>query len=149
MAARLEYDVPPAPFPGAREEFADLIETLHASGTLRVLNGFFGRLGAVSDVALTELNSPPGRDLAGTLFALGELLAKVPIADVQRVAEGATTGLERAKATLREKPPSTFALLRLMREPDTRRAIAAGLVLFNALGAALARESAAPRQAES
>jgi hypothetical protein len=49
MATRLEYVVPEAaPLPTAHDEFNDLIETLHDSGTLRVLNGFFGRLGAVN-----------------------------------------------------------------------------------------------------
>jgi len=141
MATRLEY-LPPtsAPFPTAHDELNDLIETLHDSGTLRVLNGFFGRFGAVNEALLEELKTTPGKNLLGSLLFVGECLTKMPVDDLQRVASGVSVGLKRADATLREEPPSTLGLFRLMREPDTRRAIAAMLVLLNAVGAELGRQ---------
>jgi uncharacterized protein YjgD (DUF1641 family) len=140
MAGRLEYLAPQqAPFPTAHDEFNDLIETLHDSGTLRVLNGFFGRFGAVNEALLSELKTPPGQNLLGSLLFLGECLTKLPVDDLQRVASGVGVGLKRADATLREEPPSTLGLFRMMREPDTRRAIAATLALLNAIGAELGR----------
>lgn len=140
MASRLEYVVPEAaPLPTAHDEFNDLIETLHDSGTLRVLNGFFGRFGAVNEALLSELKTPPGKNLLGSLLFLGECLTKMPVDDLQRVANGVSTGLKRADTTLHEEPPSTWGLFRMMREPDTRRAIAATLAMLNAIGAELGR----------
>jgi len=137
MADSLEYDLPPAPFPGATEEFAQLIETLHASGTLRVLNGFFGRLGDVSGVAMSEMNSPAGRNVLGAFLFIGECLTKISPDDLQRVTAGFADGVKRARSVLTEEPPGTLALLRLARAPETRRTLAAMLVLLNSLGAAL------------
>lgn len=141
MASRLEY-LPPteAPFPTAQDELHDLIETLHDSGALRVLNGFFGRFGAVNEALLAELKTPPGKNLLGSLLFLGECLTKLPVDDLPRVASGIGSGLKRADATLREEPPSTLGLFRMMREPDTRRAIAAMLAMLNAVGAELGRK---------
>jgi len=139
MAEPVDYVVPPAPFPGAREELDDLIETLHASGTLRVLNGFFGRLGEVSGVALTEMNSPAGRNVLGSLLFVGECLAKISPDDLQRVTVGFSDGVKRARSVLADEPPGTLALLRLANAPDTRRTLAAMLVLLNSVGAALGR----------
>ncbi len=61
MATRLDYEVPPVRMPGAQAEWDALLEALHRSGTLRILRGFFGRLGAVSDVALGEANTERGK----------------------------------------------------------------------------------------
>jgi len=135
MPERLEYAVPTVTMPGARDELADLLETLHRSGTLRVLNGFFGKLGNVTDVALDEVNSEPGRNLLGALLFLGECLSKVPAEDLAPMANAFGEGLQRVRKANAQKPPGIFALLRLLREPETRRAIGAVLLMLNRLGA--------------
>lgn len=143
MASRLDYQVPAAPLPGARAELDDLIQTLHASGTLRFLNGFFGRLGAVNDVALTELQSPPGSNALGTVLFLGEMLAKVPTDDLRRMADGLSAGLERSGRLMNEEPPSSLAVLRMLREPETRRCLAGLLVILKAVGGQMGKSSRA------
>jgi len=137
MADRLHYDVPVAPHPGAREAWDQFIETLHTSGTLRTLTGLCGRFADVSDVALTEAQSPAGRHLLGSLALLGECLTRLPARKLSHVTEGLDRGLDRAAEVLREDPPSTFDLLRMARDPDTRRAMAAILEILGAVGHAL------------
>lgn len=61
MAQQLEYDAKVDPTVSAHEELEALIETLHASGTLRVLNGFFGRFADISEVAMDEVTKPEGQ----------------------------------------------------------------------------------------
>lgn len=140
MAQQLAYVVPPAPLPTARDELEDLIETLHASGTLRFLNGFFGRLGAVSDVALTELETPPGRHLVSALLFAGSLATKFSADDLGRVGEAFLKGLPRARSTLHStEPPSTVDLLKMLHAPETRRALGAFLAIAESVGAALDR----------
>lgn len=138
MPERLEYSTPPAPFPGARDELEDLIETLHRSGTLRFLNGFFGRLGGVSQVAVDELNTEAGRNLIGALLCLGRVLTRLPSDDLARAAEGFDRGLTHAGEILRSDPPGTFHLLRLLDDAETRRAIAAAVALLNAAAGSVA-----------
>ena len=65
MAQPLPYDPPPAP-PGqdaftAADDLARLLETLHTSGTLRVLNGLLARFQDVMAVVLAGLDSDAGR----------------------------------------------------------------------------------------
>jgi len=147
MAQQLQYCVPPAPFPTARDELNDLIETLHTSGTLRFLNGFFGRLGAVSDVALTELETPAGRHLLSALLFAGTLATKFSATDLERVGNAFLQSLPRARATLHDRePPSTVDLLKMMHAPETRRALGAFLAVAESIGAALDRPAPSSEQ---
>ncbi len=140
MADRIDYLVPPAPPPTARDAWEAFIETLHTSGTLRVLTGLCGRFADVADVALTEANSPAGRHFIGSIALLGECLARLPARKLSSLADGLETGVDRAAQTLHGDPPSTFHLLRLARDPDARRAIAAGLEILSAIGSQLSHE---------
>lgn len=135
MARLASFEVPPAPMPGAKEELAQLLETLHRVGALRVLNGFFGQLGGVSDVALTEINSEAGQNIVGALLAVGQFLASMPADDMERLVQGMSAGEGRSRHL--RKPPSLLALFRLMRSPDTRRAMGALLLTLNSIGSAM------------
>lgn len=88
MAERLEFEVPPARFPGAREELDALIETLHRTGALRLANDFIGRMDAVADVALNEAGADGGKNSLGAVLFLARVVAKVPAEDWVRLAEG-------------------------------------------------------------
>lgn len=142
MANRLEYLVPPPPFPGAREEFEALIRTLHESGALRFLNGFFGRLGPINEVAFGEATTPQGKNLIGTLLFVGECLAKMPVDHLQRVGSGFAAGLQRAGEVMNREPPGTIALLRILDDPETRRSIAAMVALMNTVTGAIGQNEA-------
>ena len=139
MADRLTYSVPPAPMPGSAEEWAELRETLHRAGVLRVLKDFFGKLGAISDVALGEINTPPGRDILGAALFLWTSLSKLPVDDLKGLASGLAEGVHRAAEAEKHKPPGTLSLLHLLQEQETRRALNALLLILNSIGAAAAR----------
>ena len=152
MAMEIEYQVPRVPQPGdARDELNDLIETLHRVGALRVANDLIGRLSNVSEVALDELNSNEGRNLIGIFLAAGELLTKLPPDIVNEGGQLVASSAKTARNALKAKPPGTFALLRLLHKPDTRRAIGALLLILHNIGAQVrlgSRESAS-KQSDS
>lgn len=144
MAKPAEYEVPPAPLPGARDEWEQLIATLHRTGALRVLNGFFGRLGAVSGVAFDGLNSAPGRNAIGVVLGAGQVAAEIPAKRTERVARGAIEGIERSQHIAR--PPGLWRLLRLLFAADTRRAIGSLLIVLNRIGGAMRHPPPPDRQ---
>lgn len=142
MAENITYDVPPAPRRNARDEWEELLETLHRSGTLRVLNGFFGQFGAVSEVLADQMNSPTGRSLIGSAAALGNLAGSIPPERLQPLAESLEEGLQRAGRTLLADPPSTRQLLQLLRDKNTRRVLAASLEVLKTVGGELPEKTA-------
>ena len=140
MAEELTYETKPAAMPTARDELEDLIETLSASGTLRTLQGLTGRFAQVSEVILEELNPPAGRRVLGSLALLGECLTKLPASKLEGLAQGLDRGVDQAAEALRRDPPSTLKVLRLARDPEVRRAMAAGLIILKAIGHELSDE---------
>ena len=147
MAREIEYEVPHAPLPGARDELADLIETLHRSGTLRILNDFFGRLGSISDVALDDLNSSAGRNIVGALLSAGKLMTGVTADDLTAIATGVSSGTEEARRVMSaDKAPGIWELLRLLHDPATRRVFGAALILLNKVGTQLQIRAATNRR---
>lgn len=140
MATKIDYTPPPPVIgPTAADEWHELLETLHESGTLRVLRGFFGQLGRVADVALTELQSEKGKNTLGSILLLLELLAKIPADDLKAMSTGLEKAAPKAKRMAEQKPPGTLKLLRLLRQPDTRRFLGTMLVLANGMGAELGK----------
>ena len=148
MAQPLEYV--PAQLPGeaaftAADDLARLVETLHASGTLRVLNGLFGRLDAVAGVALGPLDTPEGRNGLANLVVLAKALGRI---DPERL-DGFMTALDRGldaagrRLDAPDDPPGTLATLGKLRDRDVRRGLDAVLTLLGTLGAELHREGPA------
>lgn len=134
MAGALIYTPPPTPQFEAEAEWLHLLEVLHRSGALRTLIGLFGRLGEVSDVALTQAETDPGKNLIGAVLFLGRTLASLPASDLAGIAQGLEAGFTAAERVVRDKPPTLFGLMQLAREPDTRRALAAVLTVANRVG---------------
>ncbi|HEY4247140.1 MAG TPA: DUF1641 domain-containing protein [Lacunisphaera sp.] len=148
----IEHQVPRVPQPGnARDELNDLIETLHRVGALRVANDLIGRLSNVSEVALDELNSKEGQNLIGVFLSAGKLLTNLPPDVVSDGGQLVASSAKTARNALKAKPPGTFALLRLLHKPDTRRAIGALLLILHNIGAHARLESQkfAPKKSDS
>ncbi|HYE57275.1 MAG TPA: DUF1641 domain-containing protein [Rhodothermales bacterium] len=142
MAQPLEYVPPQVPGEAAftaADDLARLVETLHTSGTLRVLNGFFGRLGAVSEVALDTINTPEGRNGLANLLVLAKALGRIDPQHLARFADAVDHGLDAAGRRLEspDDPPGTLATLRKLRDPDVRRGLDAVLTVLGTLGADL------------
>jgi uncharacterized protein YjgD (DUF1641 family) len=140
MAQPLDFALPEAPPPvaefGPADDLARLLETLHSSGTLRVLNGLFARFEAVSAVALAGLDTPEGRRGLANLLLLGKLLGSVDSDGLDRFVVALDRGLTAAGARLQEKddPPGTLSTLNRLRDPDVRRGLDAVLTLLGTLG---------------
>lgn len=137
MAQHLSFDPHIDATISARDELEDLIETLHASGTLRVLNGFFGKIADVSEVAMQELDSPKGRHAMANAALLFMAFAKLDPDELEALLEGLQRGVGAAREALRAEPPSTLKLTRMLHDPETRRALYAGLAVVRSLGGAV------------
>jgi len=122
----------------AEEDLARLVETLHASGTLRVLNGLFGRFDAVSAIALSGLDTPEGRRGVANVLLLGKLLGGIDSDALDRFVTALNRGLAAAGKRLdADTPPGTVATLGRLRDRDVRRGLDAVLTLLGTLGAEL------------
>lgn len=134
MARQLEYDAKVDPSLSAHEELDALVETLHASGTLRVLNGFFGRIADVSEVAMEELARPEGQQAIANAALLLMAFARIDPHVLRELLQGVERGIGEAGEALRAEPPSALTVAKLLHDPETRRGLHAGLVLVRALG---------------
>lgn len=141
MAKEIVYEVPPPVDKEAEREWQQLLETLHESGALRVLIGFVGRLGPVSDIALARLDTREGKNAISTLLGVAELTTKVDRERLQALSEGVKSGARAAQDALRDEAPSVLQLLRMLHHKDTRRSLGAILTLLQTLGAALRTNS--------
>ena len=143
MAAPISYDYPHGP-PGqdtftAEDDLARLVETLHASGTLRVLNGLLAQFQDVTAVALKGLNSDGGRAGLANALTLGKLLGRLDADGLDRFVVALDRGLAAAGRRLdrKAKSPGAFSLLRRLRQPEVRRGLDALLTLVAVLGTQL------------
>lgn len=134
MAEKLEYHPHIDTSVSAREELEALIETLHASGTLRVLMGFFGRFDDVSEVALEQLLTDEGQHAMANLTVLAKPLLHVDPDHMQAFQEGTEKGLGAASESIKDEPPGLLSLIRQLNDPDTRRGLYAALTLLQTLG---------------
>lgn len=135
MAEPIKFVPKSNPETTAREELDELVETLHRSGTLRVLTGLFGRFSDVSELAVKRLNEPGGKHIVANLSIAATALAELDADGFKRMAVGLAKGIEAAQAEARgDRPPSTFKLFRLLHDSDTRRGIYALLVMLGTLG---------------
>lgn len=148
MAEPLKYlPEPTETHTTAHEELEALLRTLHTSGTLRALDGFFGSFAAVTQVAVSELNEPPGRRLMGNLAVVAKALTDTEPKALESVLTGLTNALDALEAVGRGRPPGMFALFRLMRNRDTRRGLHAVTRVMQSIGEQLRR--AGERAADS
>ena len=145
MAAPISYSPPPNP-PGqdaftAADDVARLVETLHTSGTLRVLNGLVARFSDVMAVVLSGLDTDAGRTSLANAVTLGKLLGTVDADGLDRFVAALDRALDAAGERLEEEDdaPGTFATLKKLRDPEVRRGLDAALTLLGTLGAQLHR----------
>lgn len=134
MAEPVKWKPKVAPRQTAREELEELIETLHRSGTLRVLNGLFGQLPEVSKVAVEHANAPAGRNVIGNLSVAAAGLAELSTDHFKEMAIGLAKGLGQAHRSAKQRAPGRLRVLAMMQNADTRRGLYAMLVMLNTLG---------------
>ncbi len=136
MATSLGYTPPTPPDTAATDELDDLVDALHETGLLRALAG-----GARSyPRLLRHLLETVDAGTVRALIALTEAVGDLDPDQAERVAEG----LRRARSASAEAADGAaegpLALLRRLRDPDTRRGISAVLAALAALGSALPRQ---------
>jgi uncharacterized protein YjgD (DUF1641 family) len=143
MAQPLDY-APPVYPPGeqaftAADDLARLVETLHTSGTLRMVNGLVARFGDVMAVVLKGLDTDEGRQGLANLLVLGKLLGQIDADGLDRFVAALDRGLAAAGERLTETDdaPGTLRTLARLRDPDVRRGLDALLALLGTLGAEL------------
>ena len=143
MAQPIAHDPPPAP-PGqdafsTAADLARLLDTLHESGALRVLNGLLAQIQDVSAIALDGLNSDEGRNGLANLLILAKLLGRLDADGLDRFVAALDRALSSAGERLQAKDdaPGTLSVLKKLRQPDVRRGLDATLTLLGTLGSQL------------
>ena len=146
MAQPLSYSPPPQP-PGqdaftARDDLERLLDTLHETGTLRLLHDLLARFEDVVAVPLKHLDTPAGRDGLSTLLVLGRFLGQLDADATSRFFDALGQGLGDAGERLRERddPPGFIALTKRLHDEDVRRGLDAVVTLLGSLGARLGRD---------
>lgn len=133
MATSLGYTPPTPPDTAARDDLDDLLGALHESGLLRAAAGGVRAYPQLLGSVLHAVD-------AGTVRSFVALTEALRGIDPDR-AEQVATGIRRARAAATEAasgpPEGPRALLRRLRDPDTRRGLAAALAGLAALGGAL------------
>ena len=141
MAQPLKYTPPKSQTEQtAEEEWADLLETLHETETLRVLNGLVGQYEGVEETLLADLvDTPRGHRAIKNLSVLFNGLSDLGTDDLETVREGVGKGLRAARRSFAEAkdPPGLLRLALHLRDPDVRRALSGVLALLKALGRSL------------
>ena len=132
--ARLQPRPSPSQLPAARDEWEQLLQTLHETGALRTMNDFAARGDKVMEVVLDQLNSDSGRKLISAVLALGKVITELPPDGMERLTHGIRHGLDESRTSLEGDPPGTLALVRMLHEPETRRAIGGLLALLRGIG---------------
>ncbi|VXC13872.1 conserved hypothetical protein [Nocardioides sp. AX2bis] len=136
MSRPLSYAPPPRPDTGPQDDVDALVSALHDSGLLRAMAG---GARAYPQLLTTVLRSVDARTVRSVLELAGGLRDLDPD-ESARVAGGirrARTDAARAAAAAPEGP---LKLLRRLRDPDTRRGLAAALAALAAIGGSLPRE---------
>lgn len=134
MAQQIKFMPNADPTVSAHEELEELLETLHESGTLRVLNGFFGKIADVSEVAMQELASDEGQHTLANGALLLMAFARIPPEELQALLTGIERGLGAARSALKSDAPNMLQLFRLLNDSATRRGLGAALLLLNHIG---------------
>lgn len=133
MSKPLSY-LPPVPEDtGARDEVDDLVQALHDSGLLRVMAG---GARAYPQLLRTLLQSIDANAIRSAI-ELGGALRELDPEESKRVAEGVRQARADAVAAASQKPEGPLKLFRRLRDPDTRRGLAAALAALAAVGRSL------------
>jgi|SRR5579875_2301164 len=109
-----------------------LIEEAHRSGTLDLLRGFL----AAQDAVVSHVSGVVSRPESVRALRNGLILAKLLGSIDPAVLQGI---VEEIQTPATQPPPSLLALLRRAASAESRRALAAGLALLQAVGRALGR----------
>lgn len=135
MARPISYAPPPAPVEDTPHEALErLLQTLHESGTLRLLDGLVGQAQDVGAVLAGRLDTPGGRNALSTLLLLVQALGRLEPDHVQAFLTGTEKGLAAAHASFKTDPPGLLQLFGVLKHEDTRRGLHALLVLLQTLG---------------
>lgn len=132
MARSLGYTPPTPPDTAAHDELDDLVRALHDSGLLRAAAG---GVRAYPELLGSLLAAIDADDVRSAIELSGGLRDLDPDRSA-RLAAGIRAARTAARSAAR-RPVGPVALLRRLRDPDTRRGLAAALAALSALGAAL------------
>jgi uncharacterized protein YjgD (DUF1641 family) len=109
-----------------------LIEEAHRSGMLDLLRGFLGAQDAVVAHVSGVVSRPESVNALRNGLMLAKLIGSIDPATLQGI-------LEQTQAAAAQEPPSLFALMSRAASAESRRALAAGLAMLQAIGKALDR----------
>lgn len=135
MARSLGYTPPTPPDRGATDEVDDLVQALHESGLLRAMAGGARAYPQLLRHLLEAVDAHTVRSLIALSGAVGDLDPD----QTERVAAGLRQARSASAEAAAGEPEGPLKLFKRLRDPDTRRGIAAALAALAALGSSLPR----------
>ena len=117
----------------------ELLQELHASGTLDVLRGVLGAGDQVVKHAVGIAAQPESVRALRNLLLLGKLLGSLDPDTLHRVLSGIPEAVAQKPE---EDPPSLFAIFRRMSSKESRRSLAAAVTVLESAGRGLRPEAA-------
>lgn len=140
MAEPISYQpTPPQIGPSAREELEQLLETLHASGMLRLANDLAAGRQDIASIIFRGLNWQGSRNATQNVAALLMALGQIPPARFYKIA----TSLKDAVLAAADEPPAeqdapgVRGFYHALKDEETWRALAPLVQAVMALGEGL------------
>ena len=140
MARPIDYTPHATPPDEAEAELRRVAKLLHERGVLRLVEGLLARFDKVSKIGVDQLDSPAGRRGLFNAIALSRVLTAFDSDQLRTLLDATGKGLGAAKTSLGRTPPSTWGLMKMLGDADTRRGIAAVLTLLATIGRELREE---------
>ena len=136
MARPLSYAPPVRPDRAPQDDVDELVRALHDSGLLRAMAG---GARAYPQLLTKALQAVDARTVRSVLELAGGLRDLDPD-ESAKVADGVRRARRDAAEAAAAKPEGPLRLLRRLRDPDTRRGLAAALAALAAIGGSLPRD---------
>ncbi len=114
----------------------ELLQEMHASGTLDLLRGVAGAQGEIVQHAAGLAAQPEAIRALRNLLILSKLLGSIDPDTLHRITEGLPAA---ANQISEDNPPSLFGIFRRMASKDGRRALAAAVSILESVGKGMDR----------
>ncbi len=120
------------------KETIKLLQELHDSGILGVVNGLVEAKEKVAKIAVGQMLRPPVTNMVNNAMAAAGALTELNPEMTKKMIGGVTKGLEKAEEGLRlNKKVGLLDLIKVMKDPDVNRAMGFGINLLKGLGEGL------------
>ena len=116
-------------------ETLDLLQELHNSGILEVINSLVKTKEEVAKIAVGQMTREPVTNMINNAMAAGGVLTQMDPEMTKKLMGSVAKGLERAEQGLQSNSETRLLdIMKALKDPDMNRAITFGLNLLKGIG---------------